>query len=76
MPVGFGPIAPRWPGRVAHLRQYAAGWDPAQWHERPLPDGLDAGYFNAAPPDQQTNDIPPHLRLVLTNLHREHARAG
>jgi len=73
-PVGFGPVAPAWPGRLAHLRGRAANWDPARWHERPLPDDLDAGYFNAAPPDQQTADIPPDVRLVLTNLHPEHAR--
>lgn len=73
-PVGFGPVAPSWPGRLAHLRGQAASWDPRRWHERPLPDGIDAGYFNAAPPDQQVSDIPPDAHLVLTNLHPEHAQ--
>ena len=73
-PIGFGPVAPGWPGRLAHLRRHASSWDPARWQERPLPDDFDAGYFNAAPPDQQTSDIALEVRLILTNLHPEHPR--
>lgn len=29
-PAGFGPIAPRWPGRIAKLHRHAAEWDAAR----------------------------------------------
>src|SRR5262249_46247216 len=40
-PAGFGPIAPSWPGRAQRVGPYAAGWVPARWYERPLPQGFD-----------------------------------
>ncbi|WP_437289298.1 DUF2169 domain-containing protein [Sorangium sp. So ce406] len=73
-PVGFGPIAPSWPGRAHKLGWHAATWNHARWSERPLPDDIDAGYFNAAPPDQQMDEICPDERIVLENLHPAHAR--
>ena len=73
-PVGFGPIAPTWPGRLHELRHHAASWDHARWHASPLSEDIDAGYFNAAPPDQQTSEIRPDERLVLEHLHPRHAR--
>jgi hypothetical protein len=75
-PVGLGPLAPWWPGRAAHLHRHAAGWDHARWNERPLPDDVDAGYFNAAPPDQQMAEIPAGVRLFLENLHPESPRVA
>ncbi len=73
-PVGFGPVAPRWSERVEKLYRHAAGWDPGSWNERPVPDDIDAGYFNAAPGDQQVAEIRSGERMVLENLHADHAR--
>jgi hypothetical protein len=65
-PVGYGPIAPSWPARREKLGRTVL---PQVWYDAPLPDGLDFRYFNAAPPDQQTDFLPPGPRLVLENLH-------
>ncbi len=73
-PVGFGPLAPRWSERVEKLYRHAAGWEPGRWNERPVPDDIDAGYFNAAPGDQQVAEIRSGERVVLENLHADHAR--
>ncbi|AKT40622.1 DUF2169 family type VI secretion system accessory protein [Chondromyces crocatus] len=73
-PVGYGPIAPTWPERARKLHWYAARWNHAHWNAQPLPHDIDAGYFNAAPPDQQRDEIRPDERLMLENLHPEHAR--
>ncbi|WP_433933990.1 DUF2169 domain-containing protein [Sorangium cellulosum] len=71
-PVGFGPIAPSWPERTAKLRRHAATFGHDAWTERPLPDDIDTGYFNAAPPDQQLDQLPAGERIVLTHLHPRH----
>jgi hypothetical protein len=73
-PIGFGPLAPRWCERVEKLYWHAAGWEPGRWNERPVPDDIDAGYFNAAPGDQQVAEIRSGERVVLENLHADHAR--
>jgi hypothetical protein len=73
-PIGFGPLAPSWPGRAEKLYRSAAGFPHARWFERPLPEGIDLAYFNAAPADQQVGALRPNERLVLENLHRDHAR--
>ncbi|APR83168.1 D-alanyl-D-alanine carboxypeptidase [Minicystis rosea] len=73
-PIGFGPIAPSWPPRQAKLHQSLVGWDFRRWNARPLPPDLDPGFFNAAPNDQQLDVIRPNERIVLENLHPEHAR--
>ncbi|MGK4000769.1 DUF2169 domain-containing protein [Sorangium sp. So ce1024] len=73
-PVGFGPIAPSWPSRAACLQRHAAFWDPGRWHERPLPDDIDLGYFNAAPPDQQRAQPFGEEAIYLENLHPRFAR--
>jgi hypothetical protein len=73
-PIGFGPLAPRWSERVEKLYRHAAGWEPGRWNERPVPDDIDAGYFNAAPGDQQVAEIRSGERVVLENLHADHAR--
>jgi hypothetical protein len=67
-------VAPWWPGRVESLRQRAVGWDHRRWSEKPLPDEVDAAYFNAAPRDQQVKEIRADERIVLESLHPEHPR--
>ncbi|MGK3968095.1 DUF2169 domain-containing protein [Sorangium sp. So ce118] len=73
-PVGFGPIAPTWPSRAACLHRHAASWEPGRWNERVLPDDIDFGYFNAAPPDQQRAQPFGEEVIYLENLHPRFAR--
>ncbi|XXY50072.1 DUF2169 domain-containing protein [Sorangium sp. So ce269] len=73
-PTGFGPLRPEWPGRAQRLRRHAAGWDHARWVERPLPEDIDAAYFNVAPPDQVTDELTGAERIVLEHLHPRLAR--
>ncbi len=73
-PIGYGPIAPSWPGRVAKLHRHAPGWDHLRWIQRPLPDDIDLAYFNAAPPDQQLDALRANERIVLENLHPSQPR--
>jgi hypothetical protein len=72
-PIGFGPIAPTWPGRAEKLRARAATFRHEAWFEQPLHD-IDFSYFNAAPADQQAAMLRPDERLVLENLHPAHPR--
>lgn len=69
-PIGFGPIAPTWPGRASR-RAVDVTW-PAGG--RSMPEGFDPGFFNAAPSDQQIDALGGPIRLVLENLHRDHPR--
>ncbi|MEP7120053.1 MAG: DUF2169 domain-containing protein [Byssovorax sp.] len=71
--VGFGPIAASWPSRSERLGRHAATWDPRGWTRAPLPEDFDPAYFNAAPRDQQIAALRDGERLVLENLHHEHA---
>lgn len=73
-PVGLGPIAPGWPERRDRLGAAGAGWSLKDIGQRPLPEGMDLGFFNAAPRDQQLRSLGERPRLVLENLHPEHAR--
>ncbi|WP_437977177.1 DUF2169 domain-containing protein [Sorangium sp. So ce295] len=73
-PSGMGPIAPGWPDRSERLGRSAALWDHRNWHAHPLPDDIDAAYFNSAPPDQQVDRLAPDERIALENLHPEHPR--
>lgn len=73
-PIGFGPIAPSWPERVEKLGRSAATWSHDQWRRAPLPEDIDFGYFNAAPRDQQLSALREDERIVLENLHPDHAR--
>lgn len=75
-PVGFGPIAPSWPARRARLGRHAALWSEPGCYDRSLPEDLDAGYFNAAPPDQQLAELRSNEALALTHLHPEHPELG
>jgi hypothetical protein len=72
-PVGFGPVAAHWPERARRLGRHAA-WAGEDWRHQALPEDLDMGWFNAAPADQQTDAIHDGQRIVLENLHRDHAR--
>ncbi|MDI1451373.1 DUF2169 domain-containing protein [Polyangium sp. 6x1] len=68
-PVGFGPIAPTWPDRQNQRPRQATGWDHHRLGEWPLPAGLDASFFNTAPPDQRVTELVGDERISLTNLH-------
>ena len=64
-PIAFGPIAPTWPERAAKLHAWRL--------EDPMPEELDASYFNAAPSDQQVGFLRGDETLVLEHLHPDHA---
>ncbi|MFO0590627.1 MAG: DUF2169 domain-containing protein [Polyangiaceae bacterium] len=72
-PIGFGPISPRWPSRAARLHRHAATFRPDAWHVRPLPAEVERAFFNAAPLDQGLHELVGTERLILENLHPEHA---
>ena len=72
--VCFGPIAWAWSPRRDRLGRHGAAWSPSAWTQQPIPDDIDPGFFNAAPRDQQVEQLRPNERLVLENLHPEHAR--
>jgi hypothetical protein len=72
-PTGFGPIAPRWPARAEKLGRHAATWQQGAW-DQPVPEDIDPGYFMAGPRDQQVEQLRPNERIVLENLHPDHAR--
>jgi hypothetical protein len=71
-PVGFGPIAAVWPARIDRLGAHAETWRRGTFFGRPLPDDLDASFFNAAPPDQQVDRIADTAAVVLENLSAQH----
>lgn len=73
-PTGFGPIAASWAARRDKLGQLAGTWSERAIAFYPLPEGLDARYFQVAPPDQQLEALRANERIVLENLHVEHAR--
>lgn len=73
-PVCFAPIGRNWPGRALRLGPLAGKFPQPGWEERPLPEGLDPAYFQAAPPDQQVESIRPDECIILENLHAEHPR--
>lgn len=73
-PVAFGPIGSRWPARVQKLRRYVGGFRDPGWERSALPADFDPGYFQSAPSDQLVDEIRPNERIVLENLHPEHAR--
>jgi hypothetical protein len=76
-PVGFGPIAPTWPNRIARFGPHASlASEPIGIGGpiRTIPDELDAGCFNAAPTDQQPSALRADERIVLDNLDPHHGR--
>lgn len=70
--IGFGPIAATWSARARRLPQYMTELA-SDWHERPLPEGLDPSYFNAAPSDQQVAALSPDETIHLEYLHPKHS---
>lgn len=72
-PIGFGPIAPSWPERLDRLGAAAHGWSFRDLG-RPLPEGMDLGFFNVAPRDQHLRALAPAEAIVLENLHADHPR--
>jgi hypothetical protein len=73
-PIGFGPISAASPLRAHLLGHLRESFSAACLREEPLPEGFDPAYFNAAPPDQQVEEIHADEQLLFENLHREHAR--
>ncbi|MDI1451765.1 DUF2169 domain-containing protein [Polyangium sp. 6x1] len=71
-PVGFGPVAPGWPERTAKLRRHVATWRQDTWASEPLPADMDAGFFNAAPSDQQLAQLGVGEQILLEHLHPEY----
>ncbi len=71
-PIGFGPISPRWPSRAVRLAGLGNSFDPARWSEAPLPEHLDAGFFDAAPRDQQLTLFDGTESFLLEHLHPHH----
>jgi hypothetical protein len=73
-PTGFGPLAQRWLVRRERLGHYQDRWSDEAWAQIPLGDDFDWLFFQAAPPDQQTDALRADVRLVLENLHPDHPR--
>lgn len=73
-PVGFGPIAPSWPERRDRFGAAGGGFSFRDLSQRPLPEGMDLAFFNAAPRDQQLRALDPRLRITLENLHVDHPK--
>lgn len=73
VPIGYGPIASSWPSRAAKLPRQTAG-PPPTFHHQPLPEGLDPGFFNVAPLDQQVERLSADEQIVLENLHPTHPK--
>jgi hypothetical protein len=73
-PIGFGPIAASWPERLAKLGPLAGAWPTDRWNERPIPEGLNPTFFNAAPADQELEALLDRQLIILENLHPEHPR--
>ncbi len=73
-PIGYGPIAPTWPGRIDGLGGHAATFSQHVVREQPVPDDIDPAYFNCAPRDQQLDELRDNERLVLENLHPQNPR--
>jgi hypothetical protein len=73
-PVGYGPIAAGWPERRERLGANGAAILDGAWAKQPLAEDVDVRFFNAAPRDQQVEALRENERIVLENLHPEHAR--
>ena len=73
-PIGYGPIAPTWLGRLEQLGAHVSTFSTLVVREQPVPDDIDPAYFNCAPRDQQLEELRDNERIVLENLHPQHPR--
>ncbi|MGK3971496.1 DUF2169 domain-containing protein [Sorangium sp. So ce118] len=74
-PVGLGAIGRAWTPRLQRAGTYDEAWLRDGWPH--LPTDFDFAHWNAAPDDQQIDELPPGARLTLTNLVApEHAPGG
>lgn len=74
---GFGPISAHWPVRREKLGARINSFSETQLQQHALGKDFDASYFQAAPRDQQLAEhesLRPDERIVLENMHGEHAR--
>jgi hypothetical protein len=71
---GFGPIAPTWRERRGKLGRHAGSFPPRSYGDTPVPEDLDASYFNVAPADQQAERLDLGERLTLEHLHPQTPR--
>src|SRR5580692_6662559 len=66
---GFGPLPLGWRAHHLGLDQDALLWaSRVALAEGPPPPGFDFHVFNAAPSEQQLDEIPPGVEVVLENL--------
>jgi hypothetical protein len=74
MPDGFGPISARWRIRREKL------WGPMgvflddNFETQAIGRDFDASFFQAAPKDQQVDELRVDERIILENLHPDHPR--
>lgn len=72
----FAPIAAAWRPRRRLLGEAGRFWalalETGARGPEPAPRGFDFGYFNAAPPDQQTSMLRHRADIELVNLHPSH----
>jgi len=73
VPMCYAPIAPTWPGRTQRLGRSSRSILDKAWNDKPLAADLDATFFQVAPPDQNVAEIRANERIVMENLHPEHA---
>lgn len=73
-PWGYGPMASAWPDRQRKIKNQLRPIPEGEWKDKTLSADFDYGYFQTAPADQQMEQIRPNERIVLENLHPEHAR--
>ncbi|MFO0610936.1 MAG: DUF2169 domain-containing protein [Polyangiaceae bacterium] len=67
-PCGFGPIAASWPVRRAKLGAFPRmEAEEAVWAA--MPDAFDETFFQAAPLDQQVDDLLPSDMLAFVGMH-------
>jgi hypothetical protein len=68
-PIGFGPIPPSWPSRLALLHDKAPAWQGRDWCSLPIPKHWNWAFFNVAPQDQQLDEISADEEIRLDHLH-------
>ncbi|MFO0589987.1 MAG: DUF2169 domain-containing protein [Polyangiaceae bacterium] len=73
-PTSFAPVAPSWAARRSKLRN-RLDLELDGWMRSAVPTDPDFfEYFQAAPPDQQIDEIRPGLLLLLEHLHPHQPR--